>query len=144
MKHFLSICFALAFMALPAQAQKFQADSQINVSSTILTNSNTATVITTRPATFYGIDASNLNGSIAWVKLYNAATATCGASTNTPVARYMIPASFSGANTSIMIPNGDSYSNGITMCVVTGVTDGNSVAPAAGSGAVNLHWHGTQ
>lgn len=122
-----------------ANAQtSFTADGKINVFSTIITASNTASVVTTRPATVYGVDVSNTNGTIAFLKLYNAATATCGS--GTPVARYLIPATISGAATSYSNTNGDAYVNGLTICVVTGISDGNTVAPAAGAGTVNIHW----
>lgn len=121
-----------------SHAQKFQADSNVNVTSILIANNTTAVVISATSATVYSIDASNNNGAVAYLKLYNAATATCGS--GTPQARYTIPASVSGANISLVNTNGDSYVNGIVACITTGLADNNTGAPAAASGAVNIHW----
>lgn len=135
------ILLALALMAMAgsAHAQKFQADSQINVTSLIITNSNTPVVISNKTATVYSIDGANNNGTVSYLKLYNAVSlAACG--TGTPFARYLIPGSVSGANIETPNINGDAYVNGIVACVVTGIADSNTTAPAASSGVVNIHW----
>ena len=138
-RFFLAIAF-LATIGTTAYSQKFQADSQINVTSSVITATNTATVITTKAATLYGIEGANISLSTLFVKFYNAATATCGS--GTPVSRYMIPSAggLSGSNISTFNPHGDIFVNGITMCIVTGLTDPNNIAPAAGAGIINVHW----
>lgn len=123
-----------------AQGATFTADSHINISSNIAANNTTAIVITTKSSAVYSIDAFNNSTTIAYVKLYNAATATCGS--GTPVARYMIPfgTSSSGGGFNLSNINGDEYVNGITMCITTGIADNDTGAPAASTYIVNLHW----
>ena len=132
--------FALFAFVTPSHAQKFQADSNISISSNIVANNTTAIVITTKPASVYSIDAFNNGTTLAYVKLYNAATATCGS--GTPFARYMIPFGTSSAGGGFAIPNinGDAYVNGITMCVTTGISDADTGAPAASTYIVNIHY----
>lgn len=122
------------------RAQKFQADSNISVSSTIIANNTTAIVIATKPGSVYSIDAFNNSTTLAYVKLYNASSATCGS--DTPQARYMIPfgASSSGGGFNLSNINGDAYVNGITMCVTGGVADNDTTAPPASTYIVNVHY----
>ena len=133
--------FAL-LIAAPASSQQipFRADSQIDVASKLIANNTTAIVITANRATLYSIDAFNNSTTLAYIKLYNAATATCG--TGTPFARYMIPFGTSSSGGGFAIPNinGDTYVNGITMCVTTGYADNDTGAPAASTYIVNLHY----
>ena len=137
----LAALFALLAICSPVQAQHdFQAESQINVSSTIVANNTTAIVIKATAGTVYSIDGFNNTTVIAYVKLYNAATATCGS--GTPQARYMIPfgTSSAGGGFSISNINGDGYGLGITMCVTAGIADNDTSAPAASSYIVNVHY----
>lgn len=136
--------FAVLFAALMggffiawayADDNTFGADSKIAVTSTIIVSNTTAVVISSVPATLYGIDTSNLSATIAWVKLYNAATATCGS--GTPVSRTMI---ISSGVAVYPLVNGDAYGNGITMCVTGGIADSDTTNPGLNSGVVNLHW----
>jgi hypothetical protein len=133
--------FALFAFVTPSQAQdaNFKADSLVNVTSTIAANNTTAIVITTSRAAVYSIDAFNNSTTLAYVKLYNGA-ATCGS--GTPRARYMIPfgTSSAGGGFNLSNINGDSYVNGITMCITTGIADSDTGAPAASTYIVNLHW----
>ena len=134
----IALLVAALLLAAPAHAQKFQADSNINVTSVMITASNTATVVTDRPATVYGVDATNVTTGAVFVKLYNATSGTCG--TGTPVARYGIPASLSGANLAAPNSNGDAYSKGVVMCIVKDITDAGTTSPDSGTGVLNLHW----
>lgn len=137
LKGFLAVGL-MAMLSSYANAQKFQADSNVNITSVIITAVNTATVVSTKRSTVYAIDGSNTTSSILYIKLYDAASATCG--TGTPIARYSIPGSLSGTNVLSSNANGDAYVNGISMCVVAGVTDASTTAPASGAGTVNIHW----
>ena len=118
----------------------FAADSKIKVSSTIVANNTTAVVIKPTGGTLYSIDGFNNSTTIAYIKLYNATSATCGS--GTPQARYMIPfgASSSGGGFSISNINGDAYGLGIVMCVTTGIADNDTSAPSASTYIVNLHY----
>lgn len=126
-------------LAFPAHAQKFQADSNINVTSVIVANNATPIVIRAGTATVYGIEASNNSTAIAYVKLYNATSLTaCG--TGTPFARYMIPKEASASLQNATNVNGDAYVTGVVMCIVTGIADNDATAPAATTYTVNVHW----
>lgn len=130
----------LALLSTQAFAQKFQADSDLNVSSTIVANNTTAISISTKPAVVYSIDGFNNGTALAYIKLYNSGTATCGS--GTPIARYMIPFGSSSSGGGFTIPNinGDGYANGLTLCVTGGIADNDTTAPAASTYIVNVHW----
>lgn len=77
------------------------------------------------------IYAVNLNAAVRYLKLYNKASApTVG--TDTPIATLPIPASTTGAGFMIPIPNGVSFSTGISYAVTTGYQDSDTGAVAAG------------
>jgi hypothetical protein len=89
----------------------------------------------------YQVDTFNNGTTLAYVKLYNAASATCGS--GTPQWRGMIPfgGSSSGGGFSTPWVNGDSYSLGGWLCVTTGIADNNTGAPAASTYIVNIHYN---
>jgi hypothetical protein len=137
------ILIALILSLFPAFAfaqGTFTADAKIKVSSTIVAGNTTAIVIKATGGTVYSVDAFNNSTTLAYVKLYNASTATCGS--GTPVARYLIPygASSSGGGFNISNINGDAYGQGIVMCVTTGIADSDTGAPAATTYIVNIHY----
>lgn len=137
------LLLVLGFMLLAtvANAQNtFQADSKIKITSTIVANNTTAIVIKATGGTVYSVDAFNNGTTIAYVKLYNASTATCGS--GTPQARYAIPfgTSSSGGGFNVSNINGDAYANGITMCVTAGIADNDTTSPAASTYIVNVHY----
>jgi hypothetical protein len=135
------LVIAALMVAGAANAQTtFRAQAPINVTSTIVANNTTAIVISSKSASVYQVDAYNTGTTIAFVKLYNAATATCGS--GTPIARYMIPFGTSSSGGGFVTPNinGDAYVNGVTMCVTTGIADNDTGAPAATTYIVNVHW----
>lgn len=124
-----------------AHAQNtFLADAKVQVRSVIAANNTTAIVISATPGTVYSVDAFANGTTIAYVKLYNAASATCGS--GTPQARYMIPfgASSSGGGFNVSNINGDAYGTGIVMCITTGIADADTTAPAASTYIVNVHY----
>ncbi len=139
MKKFL-LALGLLLISTVAQAQNtFLADAKIQVKSYISVNNTTAVVLKATGGTVYSVDAFNNGASIAYVKLYNASSATCGS--GTPQARYMIPygTSSSGGGFNVSNINGDAYANGIVMCITTGVADNDTTAPAANQFIVNVH-----
>lgn len=142
-KIYLALALLLAGVCSAYAAGIFTADSPINITSTIVLNNTTAIPITTKSSTVYSIDAFNNSTTLAYVKLYNAASATCGS--GTPIARYMIPfgTSSSGGGFNLSNVNGDAYPFGITMCVTTGIADSDTGAPAGTTYIVNLHWKPT-
>ena len=133
-----SVALALVLLGavVPARAAGiFAADSQLNVSSLISVNNTTAVVISAAAATVYGIQISNNSATVAYLKLYNSASQTCGS--GTPQFCLMIPAS-----TTIPIENvgGDAYVNGVSVCLTTGIADSDTGAPAANAYIVDIHW----
>jgi hypothetical protein len=145
MKKFIASILALLLFSTTAFAlPQFQADSNIKVTSTIVANNTTAIIIKATSGTVYLVEVANNNAVAsvaAYVKLYNATTATCGS--GTPQARYMIPGSTT-ANTSAAVAypilNGDAYGLGIVMCITTGIADNDTTAPAASQYIVNIHF----
>ncbi len=107
-------------------------------SSTILAASTNATSVKASAGTLFEISVYNTGSTIAWLKLYNSASApTCGS--GTPVGRYMIPGAASGGSGSnVSIPLGKSFGTGIGFCVTTGIADADTGAVAATTYTVNL------
>lgn len=136
----LFLVFGMLLLSTVVHAQNaFLADAKIKVISTIVANNTTAIVLKPTSGTVYSVDAFNNGAAIAYVKLYNAASATCGS--GTPVARYAIPfgTGSSGGGFNVSNINGDAYGIGIVMCVTTGIADGDTSAPAASTYIVNVH-----
>lgn len=93
--------------------------------------------------TLYGIQATTVQATPVYVKLYNSASApTCGA--GTPVARFMIPAAATAANgggTNIPIPRvGVEFTLGIGYCVTGALADNDTTAITAANTLVNIQW----
>lgn len=109
-----------------------------SVSSTLIPNNTTAIVVKGGAGTLYGITAFNNSATIAYIKVYNATSATAGS--GTPVARFMIPANTAGTGLSFSLAIGNAYSTGITYIVTTGIADNDTSAPAANAYIVNVHY----
>jgi hypothetical protein len=140
------LCVALALLSGDASADLFRADSNISVTSTIVANNTTAIVLTTKKAIVYQVDAYNNGTSLAYIKLYNAASATCGQSSPLPQFRAMIPYGASSSGGGFVLPNinGDAYINGVTMCVTGGISDTDTTSPTASEFIVNVHFQNQQ
>lgn len=140
MKKIFIVLGLLLFSSVAYAQNTFLADAKIKVTSVIAANNTTAIVIKATSGSVYSVDAFNNSTTLAYVKLYNASTATCGS--GTPQARYMIPfgASSSGGGFNVSNINGDAYGLGIVMCVTTGIADNDTGAPAASTFIVNVHW----
>ena len=108
------------------------------VASAIVPNNTTAVVVKASPGQIYAIDATNNSATIAYLKIYNATSATAGS--GTPYARIMIPAAATGGTVLTRFPVGDVYSTGITYIVTTGIADTDTAAPAASTYIVNIHY----
>jgi hypothetical protein len=123
-----------------AHAQNFQADSALSVTSVQVANNTTAIQICAKNCRLYQVDAFSNGTALAYVKLYNASSATCGS--GTPQWRGMIPFGLSSAGGGFLTPfvNGDSYSNGLALCVTGGFADADTTAPAASTFIVNIHF----
>ena len=135
---------ALLWWGPPATAQNFQADNALSVKSIIVEGGGqgvpAAQQICAQNCKIYQIDAFNNGTTLAYIKLYNVTTATCGS--GTPQWRGMIPygTSSSGGGFSLPWVNGDSYSRGAWMCVTTGIADNDTGQPASSTYIVNVHY----
>jgi len=108
------------------------------LSSAIMAASTNATSVKASAGAVYNVTVYNSSSTLAWLKLYNSASApTCGS--GTPVARYLIPAVASGgAGSNIDIAAGSAFSTGIAYCVTGLLADADTTATAAGTMAVNI------
>lgn len=140
MKKIILILGLLLFPHFALAQGTFTADSKIKVTSVIAANNTTAIVIKSTGGTVYSVDAFANSTTLAYIKLYNATSATCGS--GTPQARYLIPfgASSSGGGFNVSNINGDAYGAGIVMCITTGIADNDTGAPAATTYIVNVHY----
>lgn len=106
--------------------------------SAIVPNNTTAVVVKNAPGVLFGIECFNNSGTIAYLKIYDATSATAGS--GTPVLRYMIPANTSGAGFVAISSIGRKFATGITYIVTTGIADNDTGAPAASAYIVNMNY----
>lgn len=107
----------------------------------IAANNTTAVVVKGSAGTLFGVQVYGIGSAPAYLKIYNAATATCGS--GTPVKRLMIPAASTAANgagSNVTFGPGLAMGTGITYCVTTGITDTDTTAPAASTFLVNVDY----
>jgi hypothetical protein len=108
-------------------------------SRTIIPNNTTAIVVKASAGQVYKIRATNNSNVIAYIKLYDAITATAGS--GTPIDTIMIPAgNGAGAGITDMTDIGWVHSTGITYTVTTGIADNDATAPAASSYIVTVSY----
>jgi len=92
--------------------------------------------------TVYSLQATTIQSTPVYVKLYNSASApTCGS--GTPVARFMVPAASTAANgagTNIQFPVGAAFGTGIGYCVTGALADNDTTAITASNTLVNIEW----
>lgn len=109
-------------------------------SRTLIPNNVTAIVVKASAGQLYKIRATNNSATIAYIKLYDAASATAGA--GTIVDTIMIPAaSAGGAGVADFYSDfGVPHTTGITYCVTTGIADADTTAPAASAYIVTVFY----
>ncbi len=111
----------------------------LSILSTITPNNTTAVVVKSGAGQLYKVRATNNSGTIAYIKIYNATSATAGS--GTPVDRIMIPAATTnGAGIVDTTDIGAAYSTGITYCLTTGIADNDTGAPAASTYLVTFYY----
>jgi hypothetical protein len=89
--------------------------------------------------TLYGIQVTNINAAVRYLKLYDKATApTIG--TDTPIKVIAIPGNTAGAGAMIHFPVGVNFALGIGFGLTTGVATADTGAVAANEIVVNLDW----
>jgi hypothetical protein len=109
--------------------------------SEIVPNNTIGVSVKAAAGTVYSFSFSNNGATPFYVKLYNSAGApTCGSLP--PVARFEVPANStpangSGSNLPFGLP-GVTFPTGIGICVTAGIADGDTTAPTAGVGVVNI------
>jgi hypothetical protein len=105
----------------------------------IVPNNTTAVVVKASAGTLFGVQLGGIGSAPAYLKIYNAASATCGS--GTPVKRLIIPAASTAANgggSNVTFGPGLAFGTGITYCVTTGIGDADTTAPAASTYLVNV------
>ena len=107
-------------------------------SRTLIPNNTTAIVVKASAGQLYKIRATNNSAVIAYIKLYDATSATAGA--GTVVDTIMIPASASGAGIVDTTDLGIEHATGITYVVTTGIADADTAAPAADAYVVTMFY----
>lgn len=106
----------------------------------IAPNNTTAVVVKGSAGTLRGAQVYGIGAAPAYLKFYNATSATCGS--GTPVKRIMIPAQSTaalGAGSNVSFgDSGVAFGTGITYCLTTGIGDADTTAPAASTYLVNV------
>lgn len=123
--------------ALPVQLQA-QTSGGLSRSRTLIPNNTTAIVVKASAGQLYKIRATNNSATIAYIKLYDATSATAGS--GTPVDTIMIPANASGAGIVDTTDIGVPHSTGITYTVTTGIADADTGTPAANAYIVTVFY----
>lgn len=133
-----------------APGANIAANSSPVVEATDLVNNSTGVIAPATPAgatvqgaatTLYGAQLYNIGSSPAYLKLYNATSATCGS--GTPYKRLMIPAASTAANgagSNISFALGLRFSTGLSYCVTGALPDNDTTALTANTVLVNLDW----
>lgn len=108
----------------------------------IAANNTTAVVVKASAGTLYGGQLGNIGAGPAYLKIYDATSATCGS--GTPKKRLIIPKSSTaadGGGSNFSLGDvGVAFPTGITYCLTTGILDNDTTAPAASTVLVNLDW----
>jgi hypothetical protein len=107
-------------------------------SRTLIPNNTTAIVVKSGAGQLYKVRATNNSATIAYIKIYDATSATAGS--GTPVDTIMIPASTSGAGVVDSTDIGTVHATGITYIVTTGIADADTTAPAASAYVVTFYY----
>jgi len=112
----------------------------LSITTAIVPNNTTGVLVSAGAHQVYSIAAFNNSSTIAYLKLYNKATApTVG--TDTPVWIGMIPGpAAGGGGFTLYIPTGLVFSLGIGYGVTTGIANADTTAPAASAYLVNIGW----
>lgn len=111
----------------------------LSTSSTIVTTANGVLNVKASAGQVYKIEVSNNSATVAWLKLYNSATApTAGA--GTPVRRILIPGNSSGVVFTSSYDTGLAFSTGIGYALTGLIADNDSTAVTASVLAVNIDY----
>lgn len=116
-----------------------QTSGGATMKSNIILANTTAIVVKASPGQLYGLQLFNNATTIAYLKIYDATSATAGS--GTPALRLMIPAPpVGGGGVVYHFANGLQFATGITYIVTTGIADADTGAPAATTYLVNAFY----
>lgn len=108
-------------------------------SRTLIPNNTTAIVVKASAGQLYKVRATNNSATIAYIKIYDATSATAGS--GTPVDTIMIPAATAGGAGVVDTTDiGAAHATGITFVVTTGIADADTTAPAASAYIVTVFY----
>jgi hypothetical protein len=107
-------------------------------SRTLIPNNTTAVVVKSGAGQLYKVRCTNNSAVIAYLKIYDATSATAGS--GTPVDTIMIPANTSGAGIVDSSDVGTPFATGLTFIVTTGIADADTAVPAANAYIVTLYY----
>lgn len=119
-----------------ANAKNVNSNYVFRLLSLNTTNSN---LVSGYPVVLNSISVSNINAAVAYLKLYNKATApTIG--TDTPVVTLLVPGATTGSTLNIAIPDGLYFDTGLGLGLTTALADNSTAAVAANEVVVNLFY----
>ena len=95
-----------------------------------------STIVKASAGQVYAISGISVIATLLYLKVYDKATGPTSA--DTPVLRFPIPASTTGAGYTFPLPRGAQFTNGISFRITTGIADSNAVAATANDCIVNL------
>lgn len=110
----------------------------LSVASTILTTGTPTVTVKASAGQIYGLTATNASATIAFLKVYNLATATAGS--NTPIMRVMIPGNANGAGIVLPQETGVACSTGISYALTGAIADADTTTCAGGTYIVNIFY----
>lgn len=111
----------------------------LTMHKTVSAASTNATTVKASPGKVYSIQASNVNSSPRYLKLYNkASNPTVGS--DTTVKTLIIPGNSNGAGTNIVFPTGIEFTLGIAFALTTEATDAGTTGVAASEIVVNIDY----
>lgn len=132
-----SVVLAAGTALLGDVGLQLRAANGLSTSYTSCGNSNNVTMVKAGAGAIGHIRVFNNSANVAYLKLYNKATAPNPAS-DTVFDKILIPANSSGAGVVLDIAYGQKFSTGIAFAVVTGFADTDNTAIAAGACCVTI------
>lgn len=126
-----------ALVAGSASIGSVTLDSGTSLNSKISLATTNTTVVKASAGTLYDITVGNNSANIAYLKVYNATSVTCGS--GTPVLRYIVPGATSGgAGSNVVSSVGMSFSTGMSYCLTGAIADADTTAVAANAYLINV------
>ena len=102
----------------------------------VTTNPN---VLKASAGTFYGLNAANVAAAVKYIKMYDKDTSPVVAS-DVPVMTIAIPVTATAGSYNLHLPHGVTFSTGIALVMVGGITDTDATALTAGDIFASFFW----